>query len=54
MKGSDKSMQDRPKIQGKAQNSNVVGFSAFKEKRAEDEYKKAIGKIIARAQKTDW
>ncbi len=40
--------------QGSAQNSNVVGLSAFKEKKEEDEYKKAISKIIARAQQADW
>jgi hypothetical protein len=36
------------------QNSNIIGFATFKEKKAENEYKKAINNILARAQKVDW
>ncbi|WP_158260934.1 MULTISPECIES: hypothetical protein [unclassified Pseudomonas] len=36
------------------QSSNIIGFAAFKEKKADDEYKKAINNILARAQKVDW
>ncbi|WP_158235252.1 MULTISPECIES: hypothetical protein [unclassified Pseudomonas] len=46
---NDKSVQ-----QDKNQNSNIVGFAAFKEKKAENEYNKAIKNILARAQKVDW
>ena len=46
---NDKSVQ-----QDKNQNSNIVGFAAFKEKKAENEYNKAINNILARAQKVDW
>ncbi|WP_277373227.1 hypothetical protein [Pseudomonas sp. AA-38] len=57
MKSSDKNtiyQNDKSVNQGVNQNSNVVGFSAFKEKKADEEYKKAINNIIARAQKVDW
>ncbi|HBO2527680.1 hypothetical protein OLM64_20855 [Pseudomonas aeruginosa] len=57
MKSSDKSIdnqRDRSAEQGGAQNSKVVALTAFKEKKADDEYRKAINKIIARAQQADW
>ncbi|HCT6682452.1 TPA: hypothetical protein OT568_005947 [Pseudomonas aeruginosa] len=57
MKSSDNNtiyQKDKSVEQGRDQNSNVIGFSAFKEKKAEAEYKKAINNIVARAQKVDW
>ncbi|CAI8789400.1 Plasmid replication protein [Pseudomonas sp. IT-P44] len=45
---------DKPSRQETVQNSNIVGFASFKEKKAESEYKKAIESILARAQKADW
>lgn len=57
MKSSDKDaiyQRDKSVDQGARQNSNVVGLNSFKEKKAEEEYKKAINSIIARAQKVDW
>jgi|LNAP01.1.fsa_nt_gb hypothetical protein len=57
MKRSDKTnVYQIDKLAGQAvnQNSKVVEFSAFKEKKEEDEYKKAISNILARARKVDW
>jgi len=57
MKRSDETnvyRNDKLPRQGHIQNSNIIGFAAFKEKKAEDEYKKAINNILARAQKVDW
>ncbi|MBN3863435.1 hypothetical protein HCU66_14455 [Pseudomonas frederiksbergensis] len=57
MKRSDETnvyQNDKLTRQGNNQNSNIVGFASFKEKKAEDEYKKAINNILARAKKVDW
>jgi len=57
MKRSDDTnvyQNDKTVHQDKNQNSNIVGFAAFKEKKAETEYNKAIKNILARAQKVDW
>jgi hypothetical protein len=45
---------DKQSCQETVQNSNIVGFASFKEKKAESEYKKAIESILARARKADW
>ncbi|MDL5595028.1 hypothetical protein QS468_20100 [Bacillus subtilis] len=34
--------------------SNVIGFAQFKERQANEEYRKALEVVVANAQKADW
>ena len=55
MKDSTKIGQGEAAIIASAKNSsNVIYAEQFRDKKKEEEYKKALEKVLLRAQKSDW